>query len=207
MDSSERLAKNNSYYDKFISEVKQRGEFRDFSKALDLFLVGIDPSKTILDVGCGTGIHLKEFENRGFAALGIEPSQKMRELVKENGLKAIDGAFETLNSLALPSVAGIWCAASLLHVPRVDLRKTFEILKGLLPKNGPFYFTVRLGEGSKWDSYDGRDSGAERFIQLFSEEELLKELSLLSFIDIQSWLEDSTWGRSSKWISVVAKKG
>jgi SAM-dependent methyltransferase len=206
MEVSSRLSRNNSYYDRFAAEVSVRSEARDFSKALDLFLRSANPQKTILDIGCGTGTHLREFKNRGFDALGIEPSAKMRELCSTQGLQAVDGAFETLNNLDLPEVSGIWCAASLLHVPKTDLDPTLRTISNLLPAKAPFYFTVRLGEGAKWDQYDGADVEAARFIQLFNDEELLNALSTLPFENLQSWVEDSTWGRPSKWISVVAIK-
>jgi SAM-dependent methyltransferase len=206
METSSRLSKNNAYYDRFATEVSARSEARDFSKALGLFLEAADPEKTILDIGCGTGTHLEEFRNRGFKALGIEPSSKMRELCMSHGLQAIDGAFEGLASLDLPEVGGVWCAASLLHVPKQELHMTFKTISDLLSPSAPFFFTVRLGEGAKWDQYDGGDSEVARFIQLFTENELLDGLKGLPFKNIQSWIEDSTWGRPSKWISVVTAK-
>lgn len=206
MENSARLSKNNSYYDRFAAEVGARSEARDFSRALDIFLSTIDRQKTILDIGCGTGTHLEEFRERGFKAVGVEPSQKMRDLCKARGLQAIDGAFENLMELNLPDAAGIWCAASLLHVPRESLNTTIKTISGLLLPKAPFYFTVRLGEGAKWDQYDGNDEEAARFIQLFSENELLDVVASLPFKNVQSWVEDSTWGRPCKWISVIAQK-
>jgi SAM-dependent methyltransferase len=206
METSSRLQKNNSYYDRFATEVGSRSEARDFSKALTLFLGKVDQQKTILDIGCGTGTHLEDFKKRGFKALGIEPSQKMRELCEARGLQTLDGTFETLAGLSLPPVGGIWCAASLLHVPSKDLAKTLKAISELLPAGAPFYFTVRLGEGAKWDQYDGGDAATARFIQLFSEKEILGALTELPFESTESWIEDSTWGRPSQWISVVTTK-
>ncbi len=206
MNFDDRLAKNNLYYDKYASEVSARTESRNFTKAFDLFLTEVDPSKTILDVGCGSGIHLREFRNRGYKALGIEPSRGMRKAVEEQNLAVIDGTFESLGDLVLPSVAGIWGAASLLHVPESALSRVFEIMSGLLPKAAPLYFTVRLGSGGKWDKYDGEESDIARYMQLFSEKQLLNELERASFTRVESWIEDSTWGRPSQWISVVARK-
>jgi SAM-dependent methyltransferase len=206
MSAEDRLKRNNAYYNRFIAEVGTRSETRDFSKALDLFLSAADPYKTILDIGCGTGTHLNEFKKRGFLALGIEPSEKMRECCRKLELPTIDGAFENLDSLELPSVGGIWCAASLLHVPSDELKSTLEKICTLLTSGAPFYFTVRLGEGAKWDQFDGKEKEVARFIQLYSEKELIDQISLLPMKVVQSWIEDSTWGRPSKWISVLAIK-
>jgi len=206
MDTASRLAKNDSYYARFAAEVGARTEARDFSKALGLFLAAVHPSKTILDIGSGTGVHLQQFKDQGFKALGVEPSLAMRELCAVRGLKCIEGSFEGLLNLSHSDVGGIWCASSLLHVPKENLRETFQSICHLLPAEAPFYFTVRLGEGCKWDQYDGDKSGAERFIQLFEEKELNFELSLLPLRNLVVWTEESTWGRPSQWISVVGLK-
>lgn len=206
MKFEERITKNNSYYDRFVSEVGWRSENRDFSKALEFFLAHADSTKTILDIGCGTGTHLANFQSRGFKAIGIEPSAKMRGAVSNRGYEVMDGSFETLEPLPLPAVAGIWCAASLLHVPEEELSATLKKLSDILPTGAPLYFTVRLGEGSKWDKYDDANADAARFIQLFSTEKLLAEISKLPFKDVYHWIEDSTWGRPSQWISVIARK-
>jgi SAM-dependent methyltransferase len=206
IDSNIRLQKNNAYYDRFLLEVGARSESRDFSKALKLFLDAVLPNKTILDIGCGTGTHLQEFHKKGFSALGIEPSIKMRERCESLGLRTLEGAFENLESLKIPEVGGIWCAASLLHVPREDLKSTFEKISNLLPPSAPLYFTVRLGEGAKWDQFDGVDAEVARFIQLYSEQELIGLVSSLPFELKETYIEESTWGRPSKWISVFAIK-
>jgi hypothetical protein len=97
-------------------------------------------------------------------------------------------------------------AASLLHVPQENLDAALSAINKLLPIGAPFYFTVRLGDGAKWDQYDGGDHDVARFIQLFREEEILSILSRLPFKIVEKWIEDSTWGRPSKWISIVAIK-
>jgi len=208
MDSknySKRIQRNNDYYDFFAPKVKIRSDERDFSKAFDEFLGHADKEKTILDIGCGSGNHLKIFKSKGYMALGIEPSAKMRSLAAEEG-DVIDGTFETLDELNLPQIGGIWCASSLLHVPKENIDNVFKMIFSLLDSTAPLYFTVRIGEGSKWDRWDDAEGDISRFIQLFSEQELLDSLEKTGFKNIEYWIEDSYWGRPSKWISVVARK-
>ncbi len=131
----------------------------------------------------------------------------MRNFCKQKDLQTIDGSFEKLLSLDLPeNIGGIWCAASLLHVPMKELNQTFASIYALLPSDAPFYFTVRLGEGAKWDKYDDQSDNAARFIQLFSENDLLNRLQEQKFRNIEYWVENSTWGRPSQWLSLVAVK-
>jgi len=39
----------------------------------------LKPQSDLLDVGCGTGVYVEALRKRGFNAIGIEPSSKMRE--------------------------------------------------------------------------------------------------------------------------------
>lgn len=200
----ERLAKNNGYYDQFAAEVARRTESRDFSRAYEAFQSRLPKSGTILDIGCGAGQHLKYFSQLGRAALGIEPSAGMRKLALQAGVHVIEGAFETLDVVSLPDVAGVWCAASLLHVPANELEGVLQKIHHLLQNAGPLFFTVRLGDGAKWDRFDDRDGIAERYMQMFSETELERILDRAGFHVAEKWTEDSTWGRPCRWISMVA---
>jgi cyclopropane fatty-acyl-phospholipid synthase-like methyltransferase len=205
-ETTERIRKNNSYYARFAEKVAERTENRDFSKALDMFLNGIEKNKLIVDIGSGAGIHLKYFNDQGFKTLGIEPSKRMRELASDLGASSIEGTFENLDSLSLKDVGGVWCAASLLHVPKENLSSVVQKISAILESNGRFYLTVRIGEGAKWDQWDDSSGDSERFIQLFSEDEITNSVKNNGFEVESSWIEDSYWGRPSKWISIIAHK-
>ena len=65
-------------------------------------------SKKVLDVGCGTGRHLEEFENRGWSVTGVDPSQEMvnkaKSRLSENAtvkcdIKDINETFDLVISL------------------------------------------------------------------------------------------------------------
>jgi len=199
----ERIAHNNAYYDCFAEKVAGRHAGRDYTRAIDLFCRFADPDRTVLDIGCGNGEHLLEFRQRGLRALGIEPSTRMREIAGRNG-DVVDGSFETLCSLALPPVGGIWCAASLLHVPVEELPSVLGCMHSLLESGRPLFLTVRLGEGASWDSWDDPGARGMRFLQLFDEKDIISILEEKLFRIADRWVEDSTWGRASQWLSVVA---
>jgi SAM-dependent methyltransferase len=50
--------------------------------------------KTILDVGCGTGIASRLFEGHGRAVLGVEPDPRMAAVARDRGLEVEIGRFE-----------------------------------------------------------------------------------------------------------------
>lgn len=202
----ERLLKNNDYYDRFAASAASRSERRDFSRAVDQFCRRLDSTKTILDIGCGTGNHLALFQALGYRVLGVEPSAVSRSIAMQRGLPVIAGTFEELDELHLPEICGVWCAASLLHVPKEDLPGCLVKIRALLPEGGPLFITVRLGESQVWDSWDDESEDAKRFIQLYSEEFLDRAIADCSFRTVDKWIETSTWGRPHPWISSIAEK-
>jgi SAM-dependent methyltransferase len=209
IERTERLLKNNAYYDTYLEHVKTRTENRDYSYLINRFIDGLANDGVILDVGCGTGEHMKMFKSLGLKTLGVEPSEKSREYCIEQNLDVIDGSFETLKDYCMDlfiKVDGIWCAASLLHVPIEDFKEVVSSIYDILETDGKFFFTVRLGTGGKWDKYDNQTSDAERYIQLYDEQYLDSTLHEIGFQTTLKLIEDSYWGRPAKWISMILKK-
>ena len=201
----ERIRRSNDYYDRFAENVAERTGSRDFTRALRSFVPRLTIEGVVLDIGCGTGGHLAMFRDMGYEVLGIEPSSRMREIAAAEGLPVVEGAFETLNELSLPAVAGVWCASSLLHVPAELFPSVVASIRHFLPAGAPFYMTVRLGEGSRWDKWDDQTGDAERFMQYYSEPFLVQTLEASGLTVIDKWTEESTWGMPSTWISIVTE--
>lgn len=202
--SPDRVARTVAYYDRFAQQVAARIERRDMSRAIQAFTAHLAPGATILDIGCGTGDHMRRLAALGFRVVGVEPSAEMRALVSGKGMEVVDGTYETLPDLDLPPIHGVWCAASLLHVPMEHVVVALGNVRQRLPAEGPLFVTVRVGSGGSWDRYDDEDKDEARFIQLFSPDELEAALGSASFTITESWMEDSTWGRPSQWVSIMA---
>src|SRR3954470_7379627 len=52
---------------------------------VDRVVAGI-PGRSVLDVGCGTGIAARQFQVAGCEVLGVEPDRRMAEFAAERGL-------------------------------------------------------------------------------------------------------------------------
>ena len=209
MEPLQRIKKNNQYYDLFFEKVKSRTDQRNYSYLLDRFLCLMPVKTGIIDIGCGTGEHLDYFSSNHYPCTGIEPSKKSREHCISKGLNVIEGSFETIKEDCKTfehTIGGVWCAATLLHVPIEDFEKTIRDLFDILEKDGVLFFTVRLGNKAKWDKYDDETTNVERFIQLYEENFLEKTLNSVGFVTSLKLIEDSYWGRPSKWISMILTK-
>lgn len=57
-------------------------------------IVDASPGPAILDVGCGTGIAARQFEDAGCQVLGVEVDARMAEFARRHGLQVEVSAFE-----------------------------------------------------------------------------------------------------------------
>jgi len=103
-------------------------------------------SKTLLDIGCGTGDFLETALKGGWQITGIEPDEDARKIANS---KTNDAAFETkaLENLESNSFDVITLWHVLEHLP--DLEKQTVLLKSLLKPNGTLVIAV-----PNYKSYD-----------------------------------------------------
>src|SRR5215472_11744782 len=57
-------------------------------------IVAASPGPGVLDVGCGTGIAARQFQEAGCQVLGVDPDARMADLARRNGLEVEVAAFE-----------------------------------------------------------------------------------------------------------------
>jgi 2-polyprenyl-3-methyl-5-hydroxy-6-metoxy-1,4-benzoquinol methylase len=77
--------------EEYISSGNQRT--LQFKKLLKNVKHYIPANGKILDIGAGSGLFLREAENLGYSAIGIEPSLFLANAGKEDGLNIIQGTF------------------------------------------------------------------------------------------------------------------
>ncbi|MGV8169304.1 MAG: class I SAM-dependent methyltransferase [Candidatus Nanoarchaeia archaeon] len=98
-------------------------------------------NKKVLDIGCGPGIHLKEYIRRGAEGYGIDISEEMIALAKKHCPK---GNFTTGNIRKLKfadhSFDIITSSLALDHVPNLD--EAASEIKRVLKKEGLFIFSA-----------------------------------------------------------------
>lgn len=102
----------------------------------------------ILDIGAGTGDFLSVAKQNGWKTVGVEPSEKAREIAKSKGVNFVDATSE-INDNSF-DVITMWHV--LEHVP--DLNVQIKELKRLLKPSGTLIIAV-----PNFKSYDAQHYG------------------------------------------------
>ncbi|MCE7740320.1 MAG: class I SAM-dependent methyltransferase [Candidatus Heimdallarchaeota archaeon] len=165
-------------YDEIALKFKEFRNIFDNLQELEHLATLLPEKAKVLDVGCGIGIPVARFfVDYGFSVTGIDISERMVELAKQNVPKAEFFQYD-MNELVFPDNAFYCITAvySLFHVPR---EKHFSILKNfhrMLKQEGILFFCVGhlggddtdefLGEEMFWSNYP-----PERTLSLVKEAE------------------------------------
>jgi superfamily II DNA or RNA helicase/SAM-dependent methyltransferase/SOS-response transcriptional repressor LexA len=125
----------------------------DMGPIYERFLDGLAPGASILDAGCGSGRDARAFAERGFSVSAFDASVELAKRASEHCGFAVDvRRFEDVDEVA--QYDAIWCCASLLHVPLLDMPSVLSKLWAALKAGGRIYVSYKLGSGER--EHDGR---------------------------------------------------
>lgn len=171
----------------------------DMAALHERFLASLPGGARILDAGCGSGRDAKAFAERGYAVVAFDASPELARLASAHcGFEVQVKTFEAIDEV--DAYDGIWCCASLLHVPRAALQATVARLWRALRPGGTLYASFKQGRGER--VHEGR-----RFTDL-EEEELRELLRPLPGIDaIDTWVtRDQRPQRQEHWVNALARR-
>lgn len=125
----------------------------DMSSLYETFTRHLAPGARVLDAGCGSGRDAKAFCEMGYLVDAFDASPAMVELAREHtGLPVQLMTFADVDWKE--EFDGIWCCASLLHVPAVELPGVMQRLADALKPGGVWYVSFKYGDGER--EVDGR---------------------------------------------------
>jgi len=164
-----------NYYEQHAERYADEFDDFDLSKFRGRLLADIR-SKTksqaplrLLDAGSGTGRDLLAFVRLGCRVAGIDASPAMVRECRRKIRKARSDADPVVQQAANDSDClemsfdemrfrnefdGVWAAASLLHVPKIQIRSIVQRLLNALKANGVCYLSLKFGTGE--GERDGR---------------------------------------------------
>jgi SAM-dependent methyltransferase len=171
----------------------------------------------VLDAGCGPGRDARELASHNLPVLGIDLSQGMLDEAGERTARrlprgAIRYTLMDLRRLELPDECcrGVWCSASLLHLPRQVAPRAMAELARVARSDAPLVvFLKRAGGGDleQFQAYPYGESGDEqRFFAFYTPEEArqLVENAGLAVIDVAIVPHSDI--SAPPWISLLARK-
>lgn len=174
---------------------------------LEKFVSLIDENGIILDLGCGPGHHSRVFLESGFNVKGVDLSTEMIAIAKK---EVVDGDFEVMDIQHLKfksdSFDGIWASASLLHIPKNNLKIVLKNLYIILAKEGILYISLKKGFGSEILK-DTRYGGVGKFYVYYQSEEIKNALNEVGFEIIDNLeKERRDYYDTNSWIHIFCKK-
>ena len=173
----------------------------DMAVLRDRFTALLPAHGAVLDAGCGSGRDAKAFVEQGFQVEAFDASPELAALASQHsGLPVRVMRFQDLDAVA--RYDGIWCCASLLHVPRAELPEVFRRLGKALKAGSVLYASFKYGQGEREDN--GRVFTDMREGEIA---EVLRGIKVDELRVIQEWMsKDQRRERSDRWINVLVGK-
>jgi 2-polyprenyl-3-methyl-5-hydroxy-6-metoxy-1,4-benzoquinol methylase len=116
----------------------------DMSALYAEFLPHVKQHGHILGAGCGSARDAAYFKNQGFTVSAFDASPVLAKLASNHLQQPVEvKTFQELE--CVNKYDGIWCCASLLHVPKAELSQVFLNLQNALKPHGVLYVSFKYG--------------------------------------------------------------
>jgi SAM-dependent methyltransferase len=172
-----------------------------------------------LDAGCGPGRDARLLAARGLPVLAVDLSQGMLDAAGERTARrlprgSIRYALMDLRRLELPDgcVRGVWCSASLLHVPRRSAGRAVSELARVARAGAPVVVFVKQrkpdGESEVYEPYPGDNPDhLTRYYSYFNQEEVETLLTDAGLELIETQISHKQVSPTAHaWICALARK-
>ena len=172
----------------------------EFTEMQDRFLEKLDPGAYILDFGCGAGRDTKYFLSQGYRVDAIDGSEQLCQIASDHtGIKVRQMLFQELE--VNEKYDGIWACASILHLPKKELKEVLKKMLTALKNDGWIYTSFKYGE------YEGNRNG--RYFTDFTIDTFTDFVQGIQNMRIEEhWITgDVRPGRGEeKWLNLILQK-
>ena len=172
----------------------------DFKQTQNKFLDCLNEGAYILDFGCGSGRDTKYFLEAEMKVDAIDGSEEMCRIASEyTGIKVQQMLFQELG--AHDQYDGIWACASILHLPKNDLKIVLQKMAAALKKRGFIYTSFKYGE------FEGERNG--RYFTDFTIDTFQTFIQNITGLEIkENWITgDVRPGRGEeRWLNLILQK-
>lgn len=191
-------------YDAIVGEFVQRNAAMpaSLSALATALLARLPVAPRLLDLGCGPGRDMAWLEGAGASVVGLDLSPGMlrhaRTIVQG---RLVEGDMRAL-PFAAASFDGVWCMASLLHVPKADAGSVLAEVHRVLVDGGLVAVSVKHGAGERWEA--GPAGWPERFFARYTANELR---ALLGAAGFEPEAVEEADGPTDRWLTTLATRG
>ncbi len=207
-DPDDHTAHNRSTYDHIAQAYRDRqcqnettGE-RLFSRLETAFVSSLPAEGIVADVGCGPALDSERFVGLGFNVMGIDLSAGMLAMATERLPHRLTQADLRALPIDTGRLDGIWCAASLLHIPEADTAAVLQEFTRILRRHGNLALITALGFETGFEPVH-YVPGEKRWFVYRQRDRLEEQLHLAGFT-INSAEEIAG---SRRWFTVLARVG
>lgn len=193
------MSTNSNYYDKNAEAFIADTFSCDMSVQYNFFESHFNENtKTIMDLGFGSGRDSLYFKSKGYIVYSIDPSKEFCDNAKKLGISNVY-QITAQNIDFVDTFDGIWACASLLHIPSKELNEVFKRCSKSLKVNGVMYVSFKYG------NFEGERNG--RFFLDLDEASLRSYLidTNLEVIDTLT-TEDVRPDKTTKWLNAILRK-
>lgn len=206
----DRVKETIDTYDLVAESYKQRylstNDKNHMQPLLDEFLNYVNEGKNILDVGSGAGFDAKYLSDHGCKVISIDLSEGLLKVAKEIApeVEFLKMDMRSMN-FENDSFDGVWASASLLHIPKDEVRKVLSEIYRVIKPQSIFFVAVKQGEGETFviNEGEGNLSGARRFFAYYQKNEMIQLLENTGFKLIEF---KSNTNRENVWLNFYVTK-
>ena len=189
------------YYNEDPDRYIQTALQADMSEIRNRFTKHLSPNALVLDFGCGSGRDTKAFLEEGFQVEAIDGSEELcKKASAYTGIQVKQILFNDLEEK--DRYDGIWANATLLHLPKAELKDVLKKLEKALKPNGILFASFKYG------TFEGIRT--ERYYTDFTKDTLKEFWEASTSLKIfDEWITDDTIpGREGlQWINILARRG
>ncbi len=190
-------------YDAIAPEyARHNADMREVLKGWgERFLAIVGTESRILDLGCGAGRDMAWLEARGAMLVGADLSAGMLAQVGYIVRGPLLQADMRRLPLAAGSFDGVWCMASLLHLPKNDAPVAVGEMRRVLRPGGPLLLGLHEGEGEVWEP--SPYGSVERFFARYS---LVEAEALVASCGFTIEASNRNTDGPRPWLQLLARK-
>ncbi|MDP2948198.1 MAG: class I SAM-dependent methyltransferase [Chloroflexota bacterium] len=152
-----------AFYDQAAERLAARWADRTVMRShLDRFAGLLPPAGLVVDLGCGPGHDCEELIARGLRVVGVDFALAMLRIGHAR-YPAADFVRQDLRRLAVhsKSLDGVWACASLIHVPRRQIRSVLGEIGRVLKPGGVLFTSMQGGSGQALIQGQDEEYGTE----------------------------------------------